>query len=106
LRPGGAFSFTMRDTEGQTYPYSNCFLEIEPQKRLVWSAMLGPGYRPGVPELRFTGELRLTPEGKATRYVDRAMHGDPAIKQKHEELGFHQRWGTVLEQLAEMAKAM
>jgi uncharacterized protein YndB with AHSA1/START domain len=33
-----------------------------------------------------------------------AMHGDPATCKQHEEMGFHDGWGTVLNQLVALMK--
>jgi uncharacterized protein YndB with AHSA1/START domain len=33
-------------------------------------------------------------------------HGDEEAKQRHEEMGFHEGWGQVLEQLIAYAKAL
>jgi hypothetical protein len=32
------------------------------------------------------------------------MHKDEEQRKKHDEMGFHQGWGTVLEQLVALAK--
>jgi len=32
------------------------------------------------------------------------VHRDPAGRQRHEEMGFHEGWGTVLDQLVEYAQ--
>src|SRR5712664_3591203 len=48
LRPGGIFRTDMRSPEGQTFPNVGCFLEIVPNRKLVWTNALAPGYRPAV----------------------------------------------------------
>ena len=52
LRPGGAFSFTMRSPEGQEFPHTGCYLEIVPGTRLSWTDVLLPGFRPAPREGR------------------------------------------------------
>jgi uncharacterized protein YndB with AHSA1/START domain len=103
LRPGGAFRTTMRSPEGQEFPNSGCFLEIIPNQRLVFTDTLLPGYRPS-PNPFFTAVLTLEPSGKGTRYVAIAIHGNDDTRKKHEEMGFHSGWGTVLEQLVDYIK--
>src|ERR1700746_1143485 len=49
LRPGGIFRTVMRSPEGQEINNIGCFLEIVPNRRLVWTIALGPGFRPSNP---------------------------------------------------------
>src|ERR1700754_5062637 len=46
LRPGGAFRTIMRSPEGQEMDNTGCFLEVVPNRRLVWTGALGPDFRP------------------------------------------------------------
>jgi uncharacterized protein YndB with AHSA1/START domain len=48
--------------------------------------------------------ITLEPAGYGTRYVARAIHGDPEARKKHEDMGFHDGWSAVLDQLVELAK--
>ena len=98
LRPGGMLRFVMRSPEGQDFPNVGCYLEIVPNERLVWTDALLPGYRPSA-EPFFTAFLSLEPRGSGTLYTAIAMHRDEATRQKHEEMGFHEGWGQVLDQM-------
>jgi uncharacterized protein YndB with AHSA1/START domain len=104
LRVGGAFSTVMRSPEGEEFPNLGCYLEIVPQRRLIFTDTLLPGFRPA-PKPFFTGALLLKPTAKGTRYTAIAIHGDEATRKQHEEMGFHQGWGTVLDQLVAHIKA-
>lgn len=103
LRPGGMLRFVMRSPEGQEYPNLGCYLEIVPNERLVWTDALQPGYRPSA-EPFFTAFLTLEPRGSGTLYTAIAMHRDETTRQKHEEMGFHEGWGQVLDQLVAYIK--
>ena len=105
LRPGGILATTMRSPEGQDFPYVGCFLEIVPEEKLVWTNALEPGYRPAV-EPFFTAILTLKDVGGKTDYTALVMHRDEEGRKKHEVMGFHQGWGTVLDQLVEVAKEL
>ncbi|HET9396229.1 MAG TPA: SRPBCC domain-containing protein, partial [Nitrospiraceae bacterium] len=48
VRPGGIFSIDIAGADGQEFPNLGCFLDVIPMKRLVWTSMLFPGYRPAV----------------------------------------------------------
>lgn len=82
-RPGGEFRTVMRSPEGEEYDEgAGCILEVAPNRRLAWSSALGPAYRPLV------------------------RHADPAGRERHEEMGFHDGWGAALDQLVAHAKTM
>lgn len=103
LRPGGIFRTVMRSPEGQEFPNVGCYLEVVPNERLIWTDALLPGYRPS-PEPFMTAVLTLEPSGAGTRYVATAIHRDEAGRKKHEEMGFHEGWGTVIDQLVDYVK--
>ncbi len=111
LRPGGAFRTTMRSPEGQEFPNLGCYLEIVPNRKLVWTSLLLPGFRPvntavNVHELYFTAMIELEPVSGGTKYTATAMHRTADEAQRHAEMGFHDGWGTVLDQLVEMVKSL
>lgn len=103
LRPGGIFRTVMRGPEGQEFPNSGCYLEVIPNERLTFTDTLLPGFRPS-PEPFFTAVLMLEPSGTGTRYVAMAIHGNETTRKKHEEMGFHDGWGTVVTQMVDYIK--
>ena len=113
LRPGGLFRTVMRSPEGQDHENVGCYLDVVENQRLVWTDVLGPGYRPRATDQFapdkcgfMTAFVLLEPAGKGTRYVARALHRDVADRKKHEDMGFHEGWGTALDQLVAVAKKM
>ena len=98
LRPGGAFHFVMQSPDGTSHPSTGCYLEVVPNRRLVWIDALLPGYRPSENPF-LTAIIALAPEGKGTRYTATAVHRDEATRKRHEDMGFYQGWGTTLDQL-------
>ena len=110
LRPGGAFEFEMESPEGERFPHRACYLEIVEGRRLVWTDALHAGFRPaasgGLP-FRFTAAIDLEPVGpRRVRYRATAMHASAADRDEHAKLGFHEGWGTVLEQLVEHVRSI
>jgi uncharacterized protein YndB with AHSA1/START domain len=105
LRPGGMFRSVMRSPEGQDFPNIGCFLEVVPNRRLVWTDALLPGYRPSDNPF-MTAVIDIEPQGKGTRYTATAIHRDEAARKKHEEMGFHEGWGKALDQLVALAKTL
>lgn len=110
LRPGGAFRTIMRSPEGQEFPHSGCYLEIVPNRKLVWTSALGADYRPqgnaDPAAFHFTAMILLEPEGSGTRYTAIGLHHSEADCQKHKAMGFIEGWGKALEQLVEVVKAL
>lgn len=105
LRPGGIFRTTMRSPEGKDFPNIGCYLEVVPLERLVWTDALLPGFRPA-PKPFMTAAIVLSRAGKGTRYVATVLHRDEADRMRHEDMGFHNGWGTALDQLVAMARTM
>lgn len=104
LRPGGKFNTVMRSPEGQEFSNSGCYLEVVPNQRLVFTDTLLPGFRPA-PKPFFTAALLLAPTATGTRYTAIAIHGNEETRKQHEEMGFHEGWGTVVDQLVAHIKA-
>jgi len=109
LRPGGMFRSVMRSPEGQEFPGSSCYLEVVENERLVWTSALLPGYRPAkkpinAHEFAFTAFILLEDHAGGTKYTAIAVHGEEETKKTHEQMGFHDGWGTVLNQLVEEIK--
>jgi len=111
LRPGGRFMTVMQSPEGENYPNEGCYLEVVENEKLVWTSALGPGYRPlPIPTgetcgaFHFTAVISLEPHGAGTKYTALVIHGDEAARKKHEEMGFHDGWGTALDQLVAFVK--
>jgi len=105
LRPGGIFRFVMLSPDGKEFPNVGCYLEVIPNERLVWTDALLPGYRPSENPF-MTAIVTLEALGSGTRYTAMAIHRDQAARKRHEEMGFHDGWGKVLDQLVAYAKKM
>lgn len=110
LRPGGIFRTTMQSPEGEKFPNVGCYLEVIKNEKLVWTDALIAGYRPASQPSDclgqfFTAMIILEPHGTGTKYTAIALHSSEESRKKHEEMGFHDGWGKVLEQLVELAKS-
>ena len=104
LRPGGTALVVMRDPDGNEYPNRGIYLEVVENERLVFTDALLPGYRPAEKPF-FTATLQLFEQGKGTRYVATALHRDPDGRKQHEDMGFHDGWGTVVDQMVAYIKS-
>lgn len=106
LRPGGRFATVMRSPEGVEVAGANCYLLVEPERRLVWTSALTPGFRPHAQptsdaDFVFTADLTLGEEAGGTLYRAHLMHATAKDRQRHEDLGFQDGWGAALDQLVE-----
>jgi uncharacterized protein YndB with AHSA1/START domain len=108
LRPGGLFRTVMRGPDGEQFTNIGCFLEIVPVEKLVWTAALGPNYRPqlDIEAVPFLFSAIITIEATSsggTKYTATVIHADAASRKKHEEMGFHDGWGAAFDQLVALA---
>jgi uncharacterized protein YndB with AHSA1/START domain len=108
LRPGGKFHTVMESPEGQQFPNTGCYLEVVPNRKLVWTGALLPGFRPAnltadVPFV-FTAVIEMEPHGTGTKYTATVLHSNEDGRVKHEAMGFHNGWGAALDQLVALAK--
>jgi uncharacterized protein YndB with AHSA1/START domain len=107
VRPGGAFSNTMEGPDGERAPHTGCYLEATPDRRLVWTSALLPGYVPAPPPppggFHMTAIIDLTPlPDNRTRYEATVVHADAEACAAHEAMGFYVGWGLALDQLVEL----
>jgi uncharacterized protein YndB with AHSA1/START domain len=110
FRPGGAFHTFMTGplpdgTQGES-DNPGCFLEIVPMERIVDTSVLGGGWRPIKSWMPMTAIWQFSDEGSGTRLLARALHMTPEAKQQHEEMGFHEGWGTMITQWDEFAQSL
>ena len=80
---------------------AGCVLEFVAKERFVFTAAMGPGFRPLRGEMPFTAVISdCAPEGDGTRYSASAMDtATPEDARSHREMGFHEGWGAALDQL-------
>ena len=87
---------------GQIYSVSL----IDPGKKLVFTDGYTEGWKPA--EKPFMTAILLLEdvgEGK-TRYTAIARHPTKEIREQHEQMGFHEGWGIVLDQLVKYVKGL
>jgi uncharacterized protein YndB with AHSA1/START domain len=103
----------MTGPEGFDFEGTGCILDVEEGKRVVWTDVLGPGWRPknepdaGCGGLPFTAIVTFedAPDGK-TFYRAVAMHRNEADRETHEKMGFSEGWGKCADQLGEVAMSL
>jgi uncharacterized protein YndB with AHSA1/START domain len=100
LRAGGSFRTEISEDGAPFGPHiTGCFLAVDTLERIVYTDALVAGWRPA--EASFvTAVITLADHPDGTEYTATAMHRNVADRNQHEELGFHDGWGTVIRQLA------
>ena len=107
LRPGGAFRIDITVAGGQEVPNLGCVLEVVPMERLVWTAMLFPGYRPAVfDDIPITAIMTMESVGTGTRYIFTALHRDEDDLEKTRTSGWQQGTEIALDQFVAHVKSM
>lgn len=100
LRPGGMFSIDIAVGDGPEFSNLGCFLEVVPERRLVWTSMLFPGYRPAVfDDIPITAVVTMESVGSGTRYVFTALHRNEADMEQNKSSGFYQGTEIAVDQL-------
>ncbi|PZN98517.1 MAG: ATPase [Alphaproteobacteria bacterium] len=103
LRPGGRANVVMTSPEGERHPYLGVFLEVVPMSRIVSTSAMTENWTPQQGDMSFVRIDTFEAEGEGTRYTARALHWHPTAAATHRDMGFEQGWGTVADQLAEIA---
>jgi uncharacterized protein YndB with AHSA1/START domain len=103
LRIGGASLFVMHGPEGQEFPNRGVYLDVVPNKRLVFTDAFTQAWEPS--EKAFmVGEINFEDLGGKTRYSARVRHWSVEDREAHEKMGFHEGWAKATEQLAELVE--
>ena len=91
VRPGGIIRIDIAVGDGREVPNLGCVLEAIPMKRLVWTSMLFPGYRPAVfDDIPITAIMTMETVGTGTRYVFTALHRNEADLETNKTSGFYE----------------
>ena len=105
FKPGGAFNSTMTLPDGTVMPGEGSFLEVVPMSRIAFTDMFTAGWQPTESGF-FAGVFDLSAEGSGTRYHVRALHKTPESAKEHADMGFHDGWGTVADQIDAFAMSL
>jgi uncharacterized protein YndB with AHSA1/START domain len=105
LRVGGKFN-TVMDVDGQQMDNKGVYLEIVDQEKLVFTDAYSENWKPA-PDPFMTAIVTFEDhEDGTTKYTAIARHRSTESKKTHEDMGFHDGWGTVVQQLEEYAQSL
>ena len=105
VRPGGRCNTTF-DVEGNLMVNEGVYLEVIRGEKLVFTDTYTEGWKPA-PEPFMTAIVTFADAGDGrTLYTAIARHRSAASARQHEEMGFHDGWGTVATQLEAYAQGL
>jgi uncharacterized protein YndB with AHSA1/START domain len=106
VRPGGGSQMIFRGPDGESFPNDGVYLEIVPNRKLVFTDAYAEGWVPTEKPM-FTGIITFEDAGNGeTLYIARARHWTAEAAQQHTDMGFHQGWGVCAEQLEALAREL
>jgi uncharacterized protein YndB with AHSA1/START domain len=100
----GASNMVMRSPDGQEIPCPGTYLEIVPDRKLVFTDAYTGDWVPKDGKPFMTAIISFDDEDGKTRYTARVRHWSAEDKKTHEDMGFHPGWGQCADQLAALAK--
>jgi uncharacterized protein YndB with AHSA1/START domain len=105
-RAGGSSYFVMRDPEGNDYPNRGVYLEVVPNRKIVFTDAFTDAWTPSDKPF-FVGTVTFEDAGNGkTKYIARASHWTEADRDTHEKMGFHDGWTQCARQLEALAKTL
>ena len=105
IRAGGSSLIVMRGPNGEEVPNPGVYLEVVPNKRLVFTDAFTEAWKPSDKPF-MTGILTFADEGEGTRYTATVRHWTIEDREVHAAMGFEQGWGIATDQLAALAATL
>ena len=108
LRPGGTFVIDMRGPDGDGGPMEGIFLEVSPERRIVFTNAMNGDWNPKDPyPMMIIGYFEFTHLGDGqTGYRAGARHWTAEAMEKHRAMGFEEGWGICADQLEAVAQKL
>lgn len=105
LRPGGSSLIVMRSPEGQEFPNPGIYLEVVPNKKLVFTDAFVNAWTPNEKPF-MVATVTFEDHGGKTKYTARAMHWTKEATEQHKQMGFQEGWGICADQLETLMKSL
>jgi uncharacterized protein YndB with AHSA1/START domain len=106
VRAGGSSLIVMQSPEGEEFPNPGVYLEVIPNKKLVFTDAYTRAWEPSDKPF-MTGILTFEDLGDGkTRYTARVLHWTKEDQETHVKMGFQEGWGKATDQLATLAATL
>jgi uncharacterized protein YndB with AHSA1/START domain len=102
LRAGGRSVITMYGPNGEVMPNEGVYLEVIPERLIVFTDAFTHGWNPAGPFM--VGSFEFEPQGGKTLFRGRARHWTAEAKAQHETMGFTTGWGIMSDQWEAVAQ--
>ena len=106
VRAGGENYVVMQSPEGEEMPHRGVYLEVVPNKKLVFTDAFTAGWQPSDKPFMVVTLTFDDLGGGKTRYTAHVRHWSVADREAHEKMGFHEGWGIATDQMAALAKTI
>lgn len=106
IRAGGNSYMVMNGPDGERMPQPGVFLEVVENEKLVFTDAFTEAWKPSEKPFMVAIVTFEDLGGGQTRYRAVARHWSVEDKETHEKMGFHEGWGIVADQLAELAATL
>lgn len=104
VRTGGVNAISMQGPDGSEFPARGVYLEVVPNRKLVFTDAYESAWKPSTKPF-MTVTLTFGEQGGKTNFTAFVQHWTEADREAHEQMGFHQGWSMVTEQLAKLVEA-
>jgi uncharacterized protein YndB with AHSA1/START domain len=106
VRAGGSSCIVMQSPEGQEFPNLGVYLEVIPNKKLVFTDAYTKAWEPSDKPF-MTGIMTFEDLGSGkTRYTARVLHWTKEDYDTHVKMGFHEGWGKATDQLVALVSTL
>jgi uncharacterized protein YndB with AHSA1/START domain len=105
VRPGGSNLIVMAGPDGTEFPNHGVYLDVVENRRLVVTDAYVRAWEPSEKPF-MTLTLTFDDEGGKTRYTARVTHWSKEDCDAHENMGFHEGWSQVTDQLEELVRTL
>jgi len=106
VRTGGNTYLEMHGPNGEVMPQPGVYLEVVPNQKIVFTDAFTETWQPSAKPFMVAIITFEDLGGGKTRYRAVARHWSVEDKETHEKMGFHEGWGIVAGQLAELAATL
>lgn len=106
VRAGGRSFVLMEGPNGEKAPNPGVYLEVIPGKRLVMTDAFDRAWIPSDKAFMVAEITMEDADDGNTRYHALVRHWSAEDRLAHEEMGFHEGWGTATNQLEELARSI
>lgn len=106
LRAGGSSLIVMRGPDGTEMPNRGVYLEVVPERRLVFTDAYVRAWEPSAKPFMTVVLTFEDAPGGGTLYTAVVRHWSAEDCAAHERMGFHEGWGTATSQLEALAASL